>query len=205
MSELWGLVKSLTTAETALVAVIITAAATLIGSLGTAVVTLINIGITNRHNRRNLDWQKEQWLKDRKKDVFLECLTCLNESRPRSFVAWNDPAAQSDPSEPRYIEDEEFLGIMLSLKRAVPLLTLLAGYCSDKRDKENIEDVRDRLNRRIDDVWTEGPLRWPDRRKKQYVWSDLGLEATVKETCSIVIDVSSRELLRGDIPTLPKK
>ena len=127
MPEIWGAVKSLTTAEIALITVIITAAAALIASLVTAFMTLINIIITNRHNRRNLDWQKEQWLKDSKKQCFLECLTCLSESRPRSFVAWNDPAAQSDPTQPRYIEDEEFLGIMLSLKRAVPLLTLLGG------------------------------------------------------------------------------
>jgi hypothetical protein len=188
--ELWGILKSLNTAQVAL-----------IGVFATAVVTLISIILTNCHNRRNLNWQKEQWLKDNKKQVFLECLTCLSSSKPLPFTQQGIPYDKYVHGDDYlYIDNDRFLGIMDSLKRAVPLLTLAEGYCSDDGDALETKPVREKLKECIDDVLCRGHSRIPIGGEERTVRLDRGLSKAVDNSYDTIIEVSKhalQEVARG--------
>ncbi|MGO9572647.1 MAG: hypothetical protein ACLP5H_34460 [Desulfomonilaceae bacterium] len=164
----------------------------LIGVLASSLVAVLIGLLTSIYNARNLNWKKEQWLKDKKETAYFECLKCPYESRIFTYEGLDGQ---------RYIGDRHFNDRIASLKLAVPWLTMVAGY-SPGISRTQLEQIRDELHELIRKVQTA------DSRLIEIMESDgtvptiearldEGLSEALEKAMSVVAECAKTELLKG--------
>jgi hypothetical protein len=190
-------------AAVAFVGVVVNAVVTLRSNSKTASVTLENIRLTNDYNRKYLTWQQEQWLKKNKRELFSKSLELLSVSILLSFDKSGVPVEESEAENVKflYVEDDRFHSIMDSLKWVPPLLPIVSGYCSDAGNAARINTVFRDLKASINKTLAQKPFKI--KKYKKPVRLDRGLSRAVRKALEVLMEVSSVELLTGDLPTLP--
>ena len=181
----------------------------LLGVLISAIVTLVNGIWTNNYNTGNLMWQKEQWIKNKKQEVFFGCLKCLGESMPLPIDEHEGPVSaweqDTDPKE-IYIDNERFLGIMQSLQYLGSWLTMVEAYCSNDGNALRVKLVRKEFLKCLNLVLNEAIFTIGSQPqgagRKRYVRPDHGLSKAHQDAYECVMELSSVELLISRVPTL---
>jgi len=171
----------------------------LAGVLISAVVSFINGIWTNRYNTGNLAWQQEQWIKNKKQEVFFGCLKCLGESMPLPIDGDHRPVSirQAGSGQESYIDNQRFLGMMQSLQYAGSWLTMVEGYCSSNTNAKGVKDRREKFLRCLNLVLQEVIVYKGDKG----VRNDCGFSKSHQDVYEYVMKLAAIELLIGRVPT----
>lgn len=157
-------------------------------------------------------WQKEQWIKNKKQEVFFGCLKCLGEAMPLPIDKHGRNVSIPQRKEhliEAFIDNDRLLGIMQSLQYVGSWLTTVEGYCSDDTNALGVRQCRQEFLRCLDlvlhdELWSvtdcDGGVR-PDQ-KMLTLRRDYGLSRAHQDAYECVMNLAATELLIGRVPTL---